>query len=152
MRLPFFIITNQPCQIKVALVLTEQIQSWINKWFSFIIYICTFWETYFFHYECTYSVHVSSYSSILIIGTLRKFMLDNKKECSTGAIVSKLLGFIPEILELNCRSWLALYLRGHPYCQHPCPNRMQSETLWVFHSPIRIAFWSHVKELFSLEQ
>ena len=43
-------------------------------------------------------------------------------------------------------------VKRSPLLPAPCPNIMQFENLLVFHFPILVAFWSCVKELFSLEQ
>lgn len=85
----------------------------INDSLSLYIFVLS-GRCIFFHYECAYSLHVSSFSSTLFIGTLRMFMLDYKKGRSTGATVSKLL----EILELNYESWLALYFLSAPLFKH----------------------------------
>lgn len=58
-------------------------------------------EDIFFHLEYAYSLYVCSYSFLLIIETLRTFMLDYKKECFSGSIGRKGLDFIQKILELN---------------------------------------------------
>lgn len=53
--------------------------------------------------ECANSLHVSSYSFLFIVSTLRTFMLvkKKKKEMFIRSLVIKLLNFIQETLELN---------------------------------------------------
>lgn len=60
-----------------------------------------FLEDIFPNLEYAYSLYICSYSFLLIIDTLRTFMLDYKKECFAGSIGRKWLDFIQKILELN---------------------------------------------------
>lgn len=107
MRLPLLVTNQMHHQIKLAFVLTKQIQTTYTLikdpilLDGFILskrYISPSLNTHIL-----YSLHVSSNSFLLIIGTLRTFILVKKKDCcSSGPIVRKLPKIIQKVLELNC--------------------------------------------------